>query len=255
MISYMKKTKANEKPPKPTEVRLNKFIADSGLASRRKADEMIAAGEVRVNGKVVTEFGTKVNPTDNVSVGGDMIKSVSKRDIYILLNKPKDCITTTSDEFNRRTVMDIVKSRHRIYPVGRLDRNTTGVLLLTNDGELANRLTHPRYGIQRTYNVTLNKEINLDHAKAISHGIELEDGITSPCEVAVNPKDYTRVIITITEGKNREVRRIFETLGYDVKRLDRKFYAGLSNNGMKRGEYRHLTRNELLDLKKLVKLT
>lgn len=251
----MKKTKEQAKSPKPTEVRLNKFIADSGLASRRKADEMIAAGEVRVNGKIVTELGTKVTPTDNVSVGGDMIKSVSKRDIYILLNKPKDCITTTSDELNRRTVMDIVKSRHRIYPVGRLDRNTTGVLLLTNDGELANRLTHPRYGIQRTYNVTLNKEILLDHAKAISHGIELEDGKTSPCEVSVNPKDYTRIIITITEGKNREVRRIFEALGYDVKRLDRKFYAGLSNNGMKRGEYRHLTRNELLDLKKLVKLT
>lgn len=251
----MKKSKEQGKQIKVTEVRLNKYIADSGIASRRKADELIAAGEVRVNGKIVVEMGMKVKPTDKVSVKGDFIKTASRRFVYYLLNKPKDYITTTSDEFKRKTVMDIIRTRTRIFPVGRLDRNTTGVLLLTNDGELANRLTHPRYGVQRTYNVTLNKEIILDHAKAISEGVELEDGVTSPCQVFVNPKDYTKVLITITEGKNREVRRIFEKLGYDVRKLDRKLYAGLSNSGMKRGEYRQLTRNEILDIKKLVKLT
>lgn len=250
----MKKNKEQSRDNTQTEVRLNKYIADSGLASRRKADELIASGDVQINGKIVTELGVKVKPTDTVSVKGDYIKTVSRRNVYILLNKPKDYITTTSDEFNRKTVMDIIKTRTRIYPVGRLDRNTTGVLLLTNDGELANRLTHPKYGIERTYNVTLNKEINLEHAKMVSEGVELDDGMTSRCQVFVNPKDYTRVIITITEGKNREVRRIFEKLGYDVRKLDRKFYAGLSNSGMKRGEYRQLTRNEVIELRKSVKL-
>lgn len=250
-----KKTQSNKRThPVAKETRLNKFIADKGICSRRKAEDLILDGRVKINGKIVTELGTKVKESDNVFVDGDQIKyrAIMK---YIVLNKPKDCITTTSDEKKRTTVMDIVHSKERLYPVGRLDRNTTGVLLLTNDGELAYRLTHPKFKIERMYEVGLDDELDPKDAKAISEGIELEDGeYTSPCEIFINPENKRRLMIKLIEGKNREIRRIFETLNYRVKKLDRKYYANLTTKGLARGEYRHLERTELNKLKKLVNL-
>jgi 23S rRNA pseudouridine2605 synthase len=236
-----------------TSIRLNKYIAESGLCSRRKADEYIENGSVKVNGKVVKELGTKVKPSDEVTVNGDPVSYYNKN-VYIILNKPKDVITTTADELGRKTVMDIVKRRERVYPVGRLDRNTTGVLLLTNDGELAHRLIHPSYQIEKLYNATLDKKLNFDHAKKIAEGVQLEDGKTAPCFVFIEPTDNTKVTLVLKEGKYREIRRIFEHFGYDVKKLDRKEFAGLSNKGMKRGDYRFLTTKEINELKKKVKL-
>lgn len=234
-------------------IRLNKFLSESGVCARRKADEYISQGAVKVNGKIVTELGTKVLTSDFITVNGDPIPERSRM-IYIILNKPKDVITSTNDEFDRTTIMDIVKKDARIYPVGRLDRNTTGVILLTNDGELAHRLTHPSYEIERIYNVKLDKPLQFGDAKQISEGVELEDGKTSPCNVSINPLDPTKIILTLTEGRNREVRRIFEEVGYIVKQLERKYFAGLSVKGLGRGDYRHLTKYEIIDLKNQVKL-
>lgn len=235
------------------EIRLNKYIADSGLCSRRKADELIADGQVKVNGKTVDSMGYKVQPGDEVTVNGDPISYYVKK-VYILLNKPKDCVTTTVDDRGRKTVLDIVKRKERIYPVGRLDRNTTGTLLLTNDGELSHRLSHPSYVIEKVYNAGLDKNLDFEHAKKIADGVELEDGKTSPCFVFVDPSDKRKVTVTITEGRYREVRRMFEHFGYDVKKLDRKFFAGLSTRGLARSQYRFLTREEILELRKLVGL-
>lgn len=236
------------------ELRLNKAIADSGLVSRRKADELIEQGVVKVNGRIVTEMGKKVKASDKITVNGDPIPEFSRLD-YILLNKPKNYICTTSDEKNRKTIFDIVKSNERVFPVGRLDRNTTGVILITNDGELTNRLTHPSYQIQKTYIVKLNKDIGLDIIKQITEGVELEDGKTSPAYVVIDPKDKKKVTITITEGKNREVRRIFEHFGFEIDSLTRKMFAGLTVKGLSRGEYRRLDRREVEYLKKLVGLS
>jgi 23S rRNA pseudouridine2605 synthase len=234
-------------------IRLNKFLADSGVCSRRKADDLILSGVVKVNSIVVKELGSKVTHADFITVNGDPVREF-KQDIYILLNKPKNIITTTSDELGRKTVLDIVKKHTRIFPVGRLDRNTTGALLLTNDGELAYRLTHPSYEIERIYVAKLDKSLKLEHAKQISHGIELEDGNTGPAEIFVNPEDNSKVTLKLHEGKNREVRRIFEHLGYDVKQLARKYFANLSVTGLAFGDYRHLNKTELKELKKLVGL-
>lgn len=235
-------------------IRINKFLAEAGVASRRKIDELILQGLIKVNGKTIQELGYKVLNTDFITVNGDPVKEI-KHNIYILLNKPKNIITTTSDEHNRKTVLDIVKKDTRIFPIGRLDRNTTGVLLLTNDGEIAFRLTHPKYLIERTYSVKLDKELKENHAKSISEGIVLDDGDkTRPCELFINPTDNSKVIITLTEGKNREVRRIFEQFGYEVKQLDRKIFAGLTTKGLNRGDYRHLTKEELMGIRKLTKL-
>lgn len=235
-------------------VRINKFLAEAGVASRRKVDELILEGLVKVNGKLVEEPGVKVSATDFITVNGDPIKEI-KHNIYILLNKPKNIITTTSDDKDRKTVLDIVKKHDRIFPIGRLDRNTTGVLLLTNDGDLAYRLTHPKFEVERTYNVKLDKILLPEHARQISKGIQLDNGEESgQCDVFINPSDETKIILTIREGKNREVRRIFETLGYEVKQLERKFFAGLSTKGLARGEYRHLLKNEVNDLKRLTGL-
>ncbi len=242
-----------KKPEKSILIRLNKYIADSGYASRRKADELIASGAVKVNGAIIIDLGTKVAPDADVTVYGDPI-SYLKRYIYILLNKPKDYITTTNDELGRKTVLDIVRSSIRIFPVGRLDRNTTGVILLTNDGELANRLTHPKYQVERVYAVGLDKNLDFNHAKKISEGVELEDGMTGKCELFINPKNRSELTLSLREGRNREIRRMFESLGYDVKKLHRKFFATLTVSGMKRGDYRHLTRNEIEDLRKYVQL-
>ena len=234
-------------------VRLNKAIADAGVASRRAADELIAAGKVKVNRKVCTDLSTKIAPGDVVSVNGEDITR-TKHLTYILLNKPKDVITTSSDEKGRKTVFDIVKIHQRLFTVGRLDRNTTGVLLITNDGELANRLMHPRYEIPRVYRAGLDKPLDPKHGRAIAAGVELEDGPTQPCTVTIDPKNPSTVYVELAEGRNREVRRLFEHFGYDVRRLDRKEYGTLSTRGLARGEYRHLTRDEVRDLRKLVKL-
>lgn len=208
---------------------------------------------VKVDGRITIDLGTKIEPDALVTINGDPISHIIQHR-YIILNKPKDYITTTSDEQGRKTVMDLINVSVRVFPVGRLDRNTTGLLLLTNDGELANRLMHPKYEVEKVYEVGLNKNIDFNHCKEISEGIELEDGKTSPCELFVNTKDHTQVTISIKEGKNREVRRMFEAFGYEVKKLHRKFYANLNVSGLLRGKYRYLTREEISHLKRLVGL-
>lgn len=231
-------------------VRINKYIADSGLCSRRKADEYIEAGTVKINRRPVKEQGVKVMPGDLVTVKGDPIYP-EENAIYILLNKPKDTITTSDDEFDRRTVMNFVRIRKRIFPVGRLDRNTTGALLLTNDGELANRLTHPKYHIVRTYNVKLDKELTPETAQKIADGVEIDGKKTAPCEIVVHPDSFDKCILHLIEGRNREVRRMFEAVGYDVKQLDRKVFADLSTSGLPRGKYRVLKPSEVNHLKRI----
>jgi len=240
--------KINSKSEKEVGVRINKYLADAGICSRRAAEDLVREGVVKINREVVSDLGRRVLTSDFVTVRGEPV-TIYKNLIYILLNKPKDYITTTNDEKGRKTVMDIVRKRDRIFPVGRLDRNTTGALLLTNDGDLAYRLTHPSFEVPKVYNVVLDKKIELEDARKISEGIELEDGKTSPCEVLVQPTDRSHITLELHEGRNREVRRIFESLGYEVKRLDRKSFATLSTRGLARGEYRHLTRGEILQLR------
>ncbi|MEI8133528.1 MAG: pseudouridine synthase [bacterium] len=235
---------------------MNRFIASAGIAARRKADELITRGKVTVNGKVIRELGVQVNPnTDLVTVDG-MTISMKTKFIYLLLNKPKDTITTVKDEIDRNTVMNYVDTHERVYPVGRLDRNTTGVLLLTNDGDLTQRLTHPSYEIRREYHVTLDKPLKKDDAQKIAvGGIDLGDGEISPAvHLAYAERDAKDVMLTLREGKYREVRRIFETTGYDVRKLDRTMFAGITHRGMKRGESRVLTPREVRELKKMVGL-
>ncbi|NBO68890.1 MAG: rRNA pseudouridine synthase [Bacteroidetes bacterium] len=233
--------------------RINKYLADAGIGARRAVEEFITAGMVKVNGKVVTDLSTRIQLEDFVTVKGEPVTD-RRFLVYFLLNKPKDVITTASDELGRTTVLDLIRSKYRIFPVGRLDRNTTGALLITNDGELAYRLTHPKYEIKREYKVGLDKDIDLRDARNISYGIELEDGKTGACEVFVDPKDHSIVNLILAEGKNREVRRIFEALGYDVKKLDRKRFATLSTSGLRRGEHRQLTKSEVRALRDMVGL-
>lgn len=234
-------------------IRLNKMIAGAGIVSRRKADELIKQGLVAVNGKVVTKLGTIVSSTDQIIVGNKTI-NLQQRYVYVLLNKPKDTICTTSDEKKRKTVVELVNLRTRIYPVGRLDRNTTGVLLLTNNGELANRLLHPKYQIVRVYNVGLDKPLQPKDAQKISAGLELNGIKYNSCSLEIDSNDPTKVRIALTEGKNHEIKNMFEALGYNVKKLDRKIFANLSTRGLKRGEWRFLTRQEVQELQKLVEL-
>jgi len=236
-------------------MRLNKVIADAGVVSRRAADRLIEEGRVRINGRVVTELGTRIDGNDTVLVDGRQIP-LPARHVYLLLNKPKNTITTTSDERGRRTVMDLVGVRERIFPIGRLDRDTTGALLLTNDGELANRLMHPSYGVPREYSVVLDRPLDVRHAKEIAAGgIELDGGdTTGPCELWMDDRDRTNVQLVLREGKNREVRRLFAHFGYDVKRLDRRAYAGINRRGLARGEWRRLDRREVTELRRLVGL-
>jgi len=236
-------------------VRLNRFLSDAGIASRRKADELIASGAVQVNGKTVKELGTRIDPEKNaVTINGKLVQQRDKL-VYILLNKPKDYITTTSDEKGRRTVLDIVKVKERIYPVGRLDRDTTGVLLLTNDGDLAHRLMHPKYEIKRAYKATLDKPMTRRDAVRLSSGILLEDGTTAECEVyTFGGSESAEVRIVIHEGRNREVRRMFEKLGYQVKKLNRVAYADITAEGLRQGEWRYLTKQEVRALREQVGL-
>lgn len=234
-------------------IRLNKVISESGFCSRRKADELIKQGLVTVNGKIVTELGTKVNYSDLVTIEGKPLKHV-QRFTYVLLNKPKDTICTTNDERNRKTVIDLINIKTRLYPVGRLDRNTTGVLLLTNDGELAARLMHPKYQVMRVYNVTLEQPLKLQDANKIASGIEYNKVKYSPCKIEIYSDDPTKLKVLLWEGKTHEIKNMFQALGYTVKKLDRKIFANLSTQSLKRGEWRYLTRREVLELQKLVGL-
>lgn len=227
-------------------IRLNKFLANAGICSRREADEFITAGVVSVNGVVVTELGTKIKRTDEVKFHDQPVNI--ERKVYVLLNKPKDCVTTSDDPQARKTVMDCVKGacKERIYPVGRLDRNTTGVLLLTNDGDLASKLTHPKFLKKKIYHVYCDKNVTRADLDQIVQGITLDDGEVHADAVSYASEiDKSQVGIEIHSGKNRIVRRIFESLGYHVVKLDRVYFAGLTKKGLRRGDWRYLTESEV----------
>ena len=238
------------KVPIQEEVRLNKFIANSGVCSRREADTLIQAGVVTVNGEVVTELGTKVNIyKDEIKFNGEKLKGEEK--VYLVMNKPKGYVTTASDPHAEKTVMDLLKGcRYRVFPVGRLDKNTTGVLMFTNDGEIAERLTHPSYDKKKIYQVSLNKPIEQEDFNKILAGVVLSDGEVRADELEyIDADDHRKLGIEIHSGKNRIVRRIFESLGYEVKALDRVYFAGLTKKGLKKGEWRQLTEGEVNILK------
>ncbi|MBT9392241.1 pseudouridine synthase [Hymenobacter sp. NST-14] len=231
------------------EVRLNRYIANAGICSRRDADALIAAGEIKVNGEVVTEMGYKVQPTDTVQYGKTNLNR--EKQVYLLLNKPKDFLTTTDDPEGRRTVMELIKSasKERVFPVGRLDRNTTGLLLFTNDGEVAQKLSHPSHRNKKIYQVELDKPLTEEHLRQIAAGVTLEDGKAEVDDVAVVAGNPHFVGVEIHIGRNRIVRRIFEHLGYDVVTLDRVQYAGLTKKDLPRGKWRFLTEKEVIRLK------
>ena len=236
--------------PVKDEVRLNKYIANSGVCSRREADNFILAGVVTVNGEVITELGTKVNIyTDDVRFNGERLKGEAK--IYIVMNKPKGYVTTASDPHADKTVMDLLKGcPSRVFPVGRLDKNTTGVLMFTNDGEIAEKLTHPSYDKKKIYQVSLDSKLRQEDFDKILSGIELSDGMIAADELEyIEEDDHRKIGIEIHSGKNRIVRRIFESLGYEVKALDRVYFAGLTKKGIKRGDWRYLTEGEINLLK------
>ncbi len=238
-----------QKNKSPETIRLNKFIAKSGLCSRRDADTLIAEGKISINGKVFTGMGFQVSRKDKVTYKGKIL--VPENFVYVLLNKPKDFITTTDDPQKRRTVMDLIKQAgdERIYPVGRLDRNTTGLLLLTNDGELAKKLTHPSHNVPKIYAALLNKPISTAHLKEIKKGIELNDGVATVDEIEVLDSNKKELGLEIHMGKNRIVRRIFEHLGYEVIKLDRVMYANLTKKNLPRGKWRYLNERERVLLK------
>ncbi|MCF8224393.1 MAG: rRNA pseudouridine synthase [Bacteroidales bacterium] len=236
--------------PSQEQMRLNKYIAHSGICSRREADKFIEAGLVSVNGKIVTELGSKVNPGDDIRYNGERLGS--ERKVYLLLNKPKNYITTVEDPHAKKTVMDLVGKacKERIYPVGRLDRNTTGVLLFTNDGELTRRLTHPSFNKKKIYHVFLNKNLLHNDLVKIREGLTLDDGPIKVDAIAYANKDNKKEIgIEIHSGRNRIVRRIFEKIGYEVTKLDRVYFAGLTKKNLPRGRYRFLTDREIKILK------
>ena len=221
-------------------------MANAGICSRREADELITKGLVKVNGEAVTELGVKITAKDTVEYNDKIV--TSERKVYLLLNKPKDCVTTSDDPNGRKTVMDLVKGacEERIYPVGRLDRNTTGVLLLTNDGDLASKLTHPKFLKKKVYHVFLDKNVSEEDLQKIAEGIELEDGeVHADAIEYADDRDKSQVGIEIHSGRNRIVRRIFEKLGYRVVKLDRAQFAGLTKKNLRRGDWRFLTEQEV----------
>jgi 23S rRNA pseudouridine2605 synthase len=232
-------------------IRLNKYIAQSGVCSRREADKLIAEGRIQVNRKVITEMGYQVNPGDTVYYNNKPLSR--ERLVYVLLNKPKDFITTTSDPHERKTVMKLVDNAcdERIYPVGRLDRNTTGLLLLTNDGELSKKLTHPSHEVAKVYQVELDMPIREEDVQRIEAGVKLEDGMIKVDGIAVLDSSARNLGLEIHSGRNRIVRRIFESLGYDVIRLDRVMFAGLTKKDLPRGKWRLLSEKEIIRLKHL----
>lgn len=240
--------------PKDT-IRLNKYVANAGIASRRKADELIAQGLVKVNGEVVREMGFRVKETDEIRFKDEVIKPVTKM-VYFLLNKPKNVITTMKDEKGRKTVMDIMANacQERIFPVGRLDRNTTGLLLFTNDGDLAKKLSHPSYEVRKIYHVILDKPMSDEDLEKIRQGLTLEDGEAPVDKAVFDEGDKTKksVIVTIHIGRNRIVRRIFSHLGYHVEKLDRIYYGGLTKKNLSRGFHRPLRKQEIIMLKHFI---
>lgn len=235
---------------KENSIRLNKYISNAGVCSRREADELIGNGQISVNGTTVTELGTKVSRKDVVRYKGKVLSSEKK--VYILLNKPKDYVTTVKDKYADKTVIELVKNAcdERVYPVGRLDKNTTGLLLFTNDGELAKKLTHPKHGKRKIYHVFLDKDVSKKDLLKISEGIELEDTkIKADAVSYVTEEDKSQIGIEIHSGQNRIVRRIFESLGYKVKKLDRVYFAGLTKKNLPRGKWRFLNEKEVNMLK------
>lgn len=242
----VKPVKYKENIDPSTPLRLNKYLANAGVCSRREADAYITAGVVKVNGEVVDQLGAKVTRGDLVTFHDQPVRLESK--VYVLLNKPKNCVTTSDDPQNRLTVMDLVKNAcpERIYPVGRLDRNTTGVLLLTNDGDLASKLMHPKFKKKKIYQVTLDRDVAIEDMQAIADGIELDDGEIHADSIAYQAEDMLNVVgIEIHSGRNRIVRRIFEKLGYQVVKLDRVYFAGLTKKNVTRGKWRYLTEKEV----------
>ncbi len=245
----MKRPKKKVSTSSSSEIRLNKFIANAGVCSRREADNLITEGLIKVNGKVVKEMGLKVKKTDKVVYKGRTLRSQPHQ--YVLLNKPRGFITTTNDPQERKTVMSLVEKAcdERIYPVGRLDRDTSGLLLFTNDGETAKKLTHPSHKVKKIYQVELDKPIGKEDFRAVLKGIELEDGLVPVNELAIIGDDSSVLGIEIHIGRNRVVRRIFEHLGYDVKRLDRVMFGSLTKKNLPRGKFRHLSPKEIMALK------
>lgn len=240
-----KPKKDQSEAPEKKEIRLNRFISNAGVCSRREADELIKSGQISVNGKVVTEMGFQVSKGDKVKYKGKLLKSEKLQ--YVLLNKPKGFITTMKDDRDRRTVMSLVKNAcdERIYPVGRLDRQTTGLLLFTNDGELAKKLTHPSHRVKKIYQVELNKAITERDYNTILDGVELEDGTIKADELAVLTEDKKTLGIEVHSGKNRIIRRIFEHFGYSVEKLDRVMFGKLTKKNLPRGKWRHLSDKEV----------
>lgn len=235
--------------------RLNKYVSNAGICSRREADKLIGAGLVSVNGQIITEMGYQVKPGDQVKYNNSKLSTDKK--VYLLMNKPKDTITTLDDPGDRKIITDLLKGEDlpRVYPVGRLDRNTTGVLLLTNDGELATRLMHPKYEVQKIYLATLFKNMKGEDLWTLTNGVELEDGFIKPDSIAIpDPARKNEVGVEIHSGRNRIIHRMFESVGYPLEKLDRVLYAGLSRKGLKKGAWRHLDERELKSLKKLVKM-
>lgn len=232
---------------------LSKYLAQTGVASRRKAVDIIKSGLVTVNGSVITEPGMKIVTNDSILVNGKTIR-LRGHFIYILINKPKNCISTVSDELGRQSIINLISSeiKERVYPIGRLDRNTTGLLVITNDGNLSLRLSHPRYEVQKTYHVQLDKAFSFDDMQRLFDGIGLEDGVVSVDEAYFVDKRFKKVVgVVLHSGKNRIVRRLFASLGYEVKKLDRVSYAGLTKKGIKAGQWRYLTSQEVAYLKQL----
>lgn len=245
---------APQRPQAEKEMRINKYIAHAGLCSRRDADEYVAAGKVKVNGQVVTELGTKIKTTDKVTVEGQTMSL--EPFVYILLNKSSGSITTTDDERDRKTVMDTIEDAtgNRVYPVGRLDRKTMGLLLLTNDGDLAHRLMHPSYQVKKTYLVQPNRVLTEEEMLGLREGVDLEDGFIKPESVTRDPFKADSIIISVFEGRNHLIRRMVDHIGADVVKLKRIQYAGLQEKDLKVGRWRYLRTDEINDLRKLVKL-
>ncbi len=243
-------TRANKEPEL---IRLNKYIANAGICSRREADKLIESGVIKVNGKTVTDLGTKISPNDTVKFDNRTLKSEKKH--YVLLNKPKGYITTTDDPYDRKTVMALIRGacKERIYPVGRLDKDTTGLLMLTNDGDLAKKLTHPRHKVRKIYHVMLDKALTKNDMNKIAAGLTLDDGPVQVDKIAYTSDSSSKkeIGIELHSGKNRIIRRIFESLGYKVVKLDRVTFAGLTKKDVPRGKWRHLTDKEVSYLKML----